>query len=236
MTGPDLEFVDARTIDDCEALVHLFDRVWDVGDGPSVIDGSTMMALAGSGNLVTSVYQDGVLVSGAVGWFGPPGAPLHSHVVGVDAARAGRGVGYAVKLHQRQWCLDRGVTRMTWTYDPLIARNAWFNASKLGALPVAYHPNHYGALRDPRNGEDPSDRLLVSWDLERSPGAWPLPAGDLAYVEVPSDIERLRRDDPAAASTWRHATRAAMTGLLADGWRVVGFDRESRYVFAKETV
>ena len=49
-----------------------------------------------------------------------------------------QGIGLALKWHQRRWCLDRGIRTVEWTYDPLVARNGWFNLTKLGARAVAY--------------------------------------------------------------------------------------------------
>jgi predicted GNAT superfamily acetyltransferase len=77
----------------------------------------------------------------------------------------GRSVGRALKLHQRAWAIDHGVDHVAWTFDPLVARNAWFNLARLGALPVSYLRNFYGGMHDAINGADESDRLLVRWRL-----------------------------------------------------------------------
>ena len=79
---------------------------------------------------------------------------------------AGRAVGTAIKLHQRDWALAHGGTAITWTYDPLVARNAHFNLNRLGARPERYLLDVYGELRDDLNRGDPSDRLLVRWSLK----------------------------------------------------------------------
>ena len=54
---------------------------------------------------------------------------------------------------------------IAWTYDPLIRRNAYFNLAKLGARPVEYLPNFYGAMDDAINGGTETDRMLVRWEL-----------------------------------------------------------------------
>ena len=54
---------------------------------------------------------------------------------------------------------------VTWTFDPLVRRNAYFNLAKLGAAVRAYHPNFYGEMDDGINGGDESDRVLVEWAL-----------------------------------------------------------------------
>ena len=70
-----------------------------------------------------------------------------------------------MKLHQRSFALNHGVSRITWTFDPLIARNAHFNVRRLAARPVRYLVNHYGTMSDALNGEDESDRFETPWEL-----------------------------------------------------------------------
>jgi predicted GNAT superfamily acetyltransferase len=84
----------------------------------------------------------------------------------VSPAVRGRNVGFALKTHQRAWALRRGLTAITWTFDPLVARNAYFNLAKLGALPVEYLENFYGRMGDEINADDESDRLLMEWRLD----------------------------------------------------------------------
>ena len=74
------------------------------------------------------------------------------------------GVGFALKLHQRAWCLERGIATVTWTFDPLVSRNAYFNLRKLGALATAYGADFYGEMPDAINAGDRTDRLVVRWD------------------------------------------------------------------------
>src|SRR6185312_17408828 len=87
------------------------------------------------------------------------------HIAGVTRAGAGRHIGYALKLHQRAWALDRGLDTVTWTFDPLVRRNAYFNTVKLAARPVEYLVNFYGEMTDEINVGQGSDRLLVEWPL-----------------------------------------------------------------------
>ena len=85
------------------------------------------------------------------------------------SANSRRNVGYALKLHQRAWALQRGIATITWTFDPLVRRNAYFNLAKLGVRATRYLPNFYGAMQDPINAGDDTDRLLVDWDLASPP-------------------------------------------------------------------
>ena len=89
------------------------------------------------------------MLGACIGFFGPPAhAELHSHIAGVRPAGLGRSVGFALKVHQRAWCLRRDVRVIAWTYDPLIRRNAYFNLVKLGARPAEYLRNFYGVMDD----------------------------------------------------------------------------------------
>jgi predicted GNAT superfamily acetyltransferase len=165
------ELHDAR---DCRVLVDLLNRIWSSPAGEDLIAMGELVALAHAGNYVTMVERGGIPVGGAVGFFGPPGRPLHSHIVGVHPDAAGQGIGRAIKLHQRAWTLDRGVDVMTWTYDPLVARNAYFNIHTLGARPTEYHHDFYGPMEDGINRGQFTDRMVISWDLRRT-GPVPIP-------------------------------------------------------------
>lgn len=245
---------------DLERVIALFDAVWGGADATPPISLELMRALTKAGNYVGAALADGRLVGACVGFFHAPGeGALHSHIAGVAREAAGRHVGYALKLHQRAWALDRGVERIAWTFDPLVARNAWFNLAKLGGTAVEYLPDFYGPMADRINAGDASDRLLVHWPLTRPVGAamrvsaraelaagavvalsagedgepvpGPAPApGRTALVGVPPDVEALRLEDPGLAARWRGALRETLAGLLGAGGRVEGFDRQGWYV------
>jgi predicted GNAT superfamily acetyltransferase len=91
---------------------------------------------------------------------------LHSHIAAVVPAAAGRHAGYALKLHQRAWALRHGVDRITWTFDPLVRGNAYFNLVKLAARASRYLVDFYGDMPDKVNAGHGSDRLLVDWALD----------------------------------------------------------------------
>jgi predicted GNAT superfamily acetyltransferase len=114
------------------------------------------------GGYVSGAFEADTLI-GACAAFPTAAGGLHSHITGATAP--GRGVGLAVKLHQRTWALDRGITRISWTFDPLVRRNAYFNLAKLAARAEEYLEDFYGEMPDELNAGDPSDRLLVVWDL-----------------------------------------------------------------------
>ncbi|MFF3976390.1 GNAT family N-acetyltransferase [Streptomyces sp. NPDC001828] len=234
---------------DLAAVARLYAAIWGTEPAAAPISAEIMRALAHAGNYVAGAYEDTRLVGASVAFFGDPiGTSLHSHITG---AAQGRGAGLALKLHQRQWALTRGLKRITWTYDPLIRRNAHFNLVKLGARPEEYLTSFYGEMDDAINGGDESDRVLTAWDLTAPSASCPLelPAGaahgvinqegrpeigttdaEIVLIDLPDDIEALRRTDPGAARAWRLAVRHALGGLLADGARVAGFHDRRSYV------
>lgn len=244
--------------DMAEASALLAD-VWRLGPRESPMEAGLLVAMAFAGNHVSGAFDaDGTMVGACAGFFGTPlGGLLHSHIA---AARpgAGRGIGTALKLHQRAWCADRGIGVIAWTYDPLIARNAWFNLGRLGAHVEAYLVDFYGVMDDGLNAGEESDRLLVHWPVEPEV-AEPLPATDGAHaalvvgpdgapvsatdpptdatlvtLAVPSDVEALRASDRpdvrATASAWRATFREVYAGLHQQGWRVRGFVKSGQYV------
>ena len=86
-------------------------------------------------------------------------------MLAVSPAMRGRNIGYALKLHQRVWSLERGIAVITWTFDPLMSRNSYLNLTQLGAEAAEYLPNFYGAMVDSINAADESDRILAAWWL-----------------------------------------------------------------------
>ncbi|KGN34622.1 hypothetical protein N802_00585 [Knoellia sinensis KCTC 19936] len=244
-------------IDEMREADALLREVWGAGPGddpPFTVD--TMRALSHTGGYVAAAFLDGVMV-GVAGGFHAFTGPLHSHVAGVRAGMQGKGIGLAMKEHQRQWARDHGIASVSWTYDPLIRRNAWFNLGRLGARAVEYLPEFYGVIRDSINAGDLTDRMYVDWPVEEvephdlpplesfepvvdidgdrpvvttaAPREW----SSLVRCAVPADIEALRRVDPEAARAWRLALRAGLHGGMTHGFTVTGFDRSGWYLLER---
>ncbi len=177
--------VELSELGDLRELAELFRLVWGI-QGEPPIDSDVLKALAHSGNYVSGGYSGRSMVGGLVGWFGgvpPHELHLHSHILGVLPGSDARGLGFELKLHQRRWCLERGLGVIEWTTDPLVRRNAYFNLTKLGARAREYLVNFYGEMRDGLNAGEESDRLLISWRLE-SPSAEEAAAGRAAEPQL----------------------------------------------------
>ncbi len=194
-----------------------------------------LIAISHTGGYVAGAFTGDSMVGASIGMLARHrGRPaLHSHVSGLVAAVRGTGLGRELKLHQRAWAIEHDLAWITWTFDPLVRRNAWFNIAVLGATIDDYLVSFYGTMNDAINAGDESDRLLATWDL-----ALPVPIApregsevdDPEFVATPDDVVALRRADPAAAARWRSATRASLTAALDAGRPIVGFTRDGNYV------
>jgi predicted GNAT superfamily acetyltransferase len=252
-----VQVLELSEVDDQRAAAELLRRVWDADSPDRLVNAGLMRAFSHSGNYVVGAYRGGQLLGAAVGFLGAD--HLHSHIAGVEPGRQGSGVGYAMKLHQRAWALDRGLSTVCWTYDPLVRRNAYFNLCKLGARATEYLPDFYGPMEVGTNAGGPSDRMYVRWELT-SPSAnlaasgecqevdpaggvvvlgrddrgGPVPVAEAGgrrlLVAVPADVEALRGTDPPLAARWRYALREAVTAAIERGYWVDGVTRDGWYV------
>lgn len=262
MTASIRELID---LDEVRELAGLFAGVWRRSGEPPITS-DILKALAHSGNYVSAAFQDGRMIGGLVGWIG--GDPrrelhLHSHILGVLPGLDARGLGFALKQHQRGWCLERGIRVMEWTTDPLIRRNAYFNLTKLGAQAEQYLVNFYGQMADGLNAGEESDRLLVVWKLdspapsaaavepdvssliaggavrglEIGAGGEPVArqgsTGRILLCQVPEDIVEVRQADPTLARAWRLALRSTLTTAMEDGFAITAATRSGWYVLTR---
>lgn len=214
------------------------DRVWSM---TAMVPTEIVIAAVHAGGYASVLWEDGDPVGSAFGFLGhfhDGRASLHSHLAGVVAERAGRGHGEALKRHQWRWAHERGLEAITWTFDPLVRRNAVFNLVKLGARVTGHREDFYGEIDDGINAGERTDRLLVRWEVAgaaRGADGRPVePRGEWAEetartVATPDDVEALRRADRAAAARWREEQRAALRAAEADGLTIVGVTRAGAY-------
>jgi predicted GNAT superfamily acetyltransferase len=257
--GVTLESVDRPK--DLSAVAQLFETVWA---SSSYMPATFLRALAHSGNYVGAAHDGGQVVGALVGFLGMYEARpvLHSHMLGVVPRAHGRQVGFALKLHQREWALERGLEGITWTFDPLVSRNAYLNLNQLGAEGREYLVNFYGVMKDSINSGEESDRLLAVWRIasrhvrdviagrslsesisgRRATILAPGPEGepvmtpaatDVLVCTIPRDIAAIRRKDGTLARAWRRALRRMLGGAMADGYRVAAFTKDGSYVLTR---
>lgn len=244
--------------------VVLDGEIWSPEESTPV---SHMVAAIEAGGVVLGAYPDDLpgLLAGFVyafpAWRREEGPPwLFSQAMAVRPAFRGAGIGQALKWRQREWALAHGYLRITWTWDPMEARNGFLNLERLGAVGVRYLTDLYGEMRDGRNRGVPSDRLWAEWILNTPrvraasgrwhgrgkevraggggaasdrPGDETWGASDaVVCIAIPPDWQGLRRDDPDRAREERLRVRAEVGDRLAAGWTVTGFRRGCGLVLA----
>ena len=245
------------TSSQAEAIVGVLRATW----GDHSLAPEMVIALAAAGNVPYGAVVGDTLVGYVLGWAGvtpEDGLHVHSHQLAALPEFRHRGIGYALKLAQRAQALDQGISLVRWTFDPLVSRNAWFNLVKLGASADRFLPNFYGEMTDSINAGEPSDRLLVRWELVRGPAgtpgeplglcvldrsgdgdrplpanAGPPPAKGPALIRIPREYHELRSRDPGIGEAWRRAIAAAMTACFDAGFVVRGFTADSTYVLER---
>ena len=87
---------------------------------------------------------------------------MYSVIAGVLPAYRDSGVGYRLKMAQREFALRIGVRLISWVSDPVESRNARFNIGKLGTVCSRYLRNFHGEMAGINAGLE-TDRFEVEW-------------------------------------------------------------------------
>jgi predicted GNAT superfamily acetyltransferase len=212
------------SLDDADHILAVMIATWGEHQ---LLPREMIRALAESGNDPYGAFDGDEMIGYVLGWAGVDhdGPHVHSHMLATLPSRRHRGVGAALKLAQRAQALDHGFRVVRWTFDPMIARNAYLNLVKLGAVADRFHRDFYGQMSDTLNRGERSDRLVVRWELEREPGPRDV-AVDAATVAVPAEYADLRDADRDRALAERDRVAAELERHLAAGAEAVGFDRD----------
>ncbi|TPW11426.1 MAG: N-acylamino acid racemase, partial [Acidimicrobiaceae bacterium] len=149
-----LEFRDLVSADQLAVLPPFERRIW--GGESELVSVNMLVATVSEGGVAIGAFDGDAIVGAVYGFATREPHVLHSHYMAVDPGYRRAGLGVELKRRQRSWCLERGITHMRWTYDPLQLGNAHLNLRVLGATGVEYHVDHYGTLGG-INGSLPSD-------------------------------------------------------------------------------
>lgn len=175
---------------------------------------------------------------------------FYSHMTAVDTSLQGLGIGAKLKWAQRERALAEGATYIKWTYQPVLARNAFFNIERLGVSIKTYVPNFYGTdaessaeQRNAQEGVD-SDRLFADWHLN-SPKVAAFAKGEkyvetgevVRTIEIPPDWNALVVRDTKKAVAEQSRIKHEFQKAFAEGLIVRGFERSAanpKYLLYKE--
>ncbi len=211
---------------DCVALQR---EIWDETD--LEIEPATMFVVAANtGGQVLGAFDGEKLVGYTLAVVGLHHSTpyLHSHHTGVHTGYRDRGVGRMLKLFQRDEALGRGIRLIEWTFDPLELRNAHFNLNRLGAICRQYRPDLYGVTSSPLHRGLATDRLVAEWHLDSRRvvaainGLIKDPASAPAAIELPSELERWKLEDPEQVRRVQERVREEFTNWFARGYAAIG--------------
>ena len=212
----------------------IFDSTWSMDIGTEITP-NLLQAMVHSGSYLSGAVIDNQIVGAAFAFPATNGSlHLHSHMTAVLPEFRDKGVGYALKINQWNWAKEKSYSHLSWTFDPLVRRNAKLNIAKLGVDISAYFPNFYGDMPDALNAGDESDRLMVSWRTDAdSPKARELitkpETGDV-LIEIPEDIVAIRSKDQSESMKWRRQVREQFTAAFEKNGKVIGFSANNEYV------
>ena len=155
-------------------LEEIQNRTWGMSD-IEVLPGRFLHAMHFNGACLLGAYDGAELVGFVFGLLGTVEGledridqvaaarlQMYSAIMGVLPEYQSAGVGYRLKVAQREFALRIGVRLITWTYDPLEGRNGYLNIRKLGVVCNHYERDFHGEVGGINAGL-PTDRFYVEW-------------------------------------------------------------------------
>jgi predicted GNAT superfamily acetyltransferase len=176
-----------------------------------------------------------------------------SHMLAVRPEYRDSDIGYQLKMAQYKESADKSYDLIEWTYDPLESKNAHFNLRKLGCIALEYEVNVYGETSSPLHHGMPTDRLIAHWPIPpytKTRQDWtelPQPpalitrtkkveedliiiedarldaSDEFLFVEIPTQIQKVKSKSSQAALDWRLKTREIFLGYLHRNYIVYSF-------------
>src|SRR5215468_2175081 len=223
---PEYTIRQCETLEEFEACLQMQRGVWEYSDldvmplrsyvSARYAGGFTLGAFDASNRLLGMAH--------ALAAFDEKLRPYYySHMLAVEPRLQNAGIGVKLKLAQHDRAFKTGVPLITWTFDPLQSRNAYLNIVKLGGVVRCYHVNYYGNKSSSafHRGLD-TDRLFVEWWVRSSHVAGALEGKyradkPEAVVEVPRDIEAIKKRDIDEARRWQLRVREGFQKCLSEG-------------------
>ncbi len=241
MTNPNIKNIEIRECETIEELQGCVDLQRTVFATPDLENSPVrhLIVTKYAGGFTLGAFDVGKMVGFVLSVPGFKGEKrfFYSHMTAVDRKYQNCGIGAKLKWAQRERSLKEGVNYIKWTFQPVQARNAFFNLERLGANVKIYQPNFYGtdystsAEQDSVRGVD-SDRLFADWHLDSekvkrlASGEQFEETGESARkIEIPNDWNDLVVSDTAKAIAEQERIKHEFQMAFADGLIAKGFER-----------
>lgn len=172
---PDLKIRPLTTFNEIDQVVALQRQEWD--DPSTVIYAHMLLSLIRSGGSLLGALDGDRVVGFVLGYIGidslntdrpaMTNLKMVSQRMTVLPDYRNDGLGYKLKLAQRDYATRQGIRLITWTFDPLNSRNAHLNIRKLGSVIQDYEVNYYGVVPSALVNLDQSDRVVAEWRISQ---------------------------------------------------------------------
>jgi predicted GNAT superfamily acetyltransferase len=241
MTNDDIIIRECQTLEELKACVALQREVFALPE-IEISPVRHFIVTKNAGGFTLGAYDGGELIGFvlSVSAVLRGERALYSHMTAVRTGYQGAGIGARLKWAQRARALAEGIEYIKWTFQPVLARNAYFNLEKLGAEVREYEPNFYGTdystahTQGGQMGID-SDRLFAEWQLS-SEKVEALADGRefeetrplLLEIEIPNDWNELVAKDPNEAISEQARIKASFEAAFAGGMICRGFLRDEQ--------
>jgi predicted GNAT superfamily acetyltransferase len=162
----EITYRDLISLPDFAAVVDLEQEIWGPGYTEPV-PAPILAVTVKRGGILIGAFESGRMIGFVYSLAGlKDGRPMQwSHMAGVVNQFRNAGIGYRLKLLQRDRALQMGLALIEWTYDPMQAMNAHVNFTKLGVVVEEYEENVYGASQSPLHRGNPTDRFVAEWRI-----------------------------------------------------------------------
>jgi predicted GNAT superfamily acetyltransferase len=236
-----------ETTDNVEGVEDLQRAVWGSTTG-DILYATTMRWMIHIGGLLLGAWAGEKLVGFSIGSPGKREGKFvfWSDMAGIHPDYQSQGIGYQLKIKQREWVREEGYEEIRWTFDPMRRGNASFNFHKLGVISYLYHPSFYGVMQDSINTGLPTDRLEAIWSTTDMPRQQHPNNSDIPFavefdgdtvqtkvtekeyigIQIPYNLNRLKNDNLSLAIEWQHAVRNTFIKYFRMGYQTADFVRK----------
>lgn len=224
-----------ETVEEFASCVVLQKKIWGYPDHETY-PARMFLNISRTGGHVLAAFSDKGLMVGfvvSVPAWRKEHRYFYSLLLGVLPEHENQGLGRLLKLEQRKAALREGIEHIEWTFDPLRAKNAYFNIVRLGAVVRRYCPDYYGPVLSKLQRRLPSDRLVAEWALKSArvkkalTGKNPRSARTVASAEVaiPLNLDALVTRRSARAREWQSYVRASLQDCFTRKLVITGFEK-----------
>src|SRR5690625_4668928 len=237
-----IEIRSIETLEELKSMQQVEKSVWQM---PTIPIHQTYTAL-NNGGVILGAYDKDKIIGFLYSFPGFDGEKpyLCSHMLGIMADYRKDGLGKRKKLKQAEIAKQKGLSKITCTFDALESLNAYLNLHKLGAVGSRYKENHYGYMNDDLTQGLPTDRIQIDWILEnenlskavsierekvlldskknqpilKDAFSKELSSGEDWFVAIPANFQKMKVGDFDLAKAWRYQTRKVFQALFSEGY------------------